>query len=46
MDVLTTGLDLLAIVLVVAGVGMFSVPAAMIVAGCLIGAVSYGLARR
>lgn len=46
MEILTTVLDLLAVVLIVTGVAMVSIPAAMVVAGLLVAAVSYGLARR
>lgn len=46
MEVLTTVLDLLAIVLIVSGVALIFPPAALIVAGVLVAAVSYGLARR
>lgn len=46
MDAITTVLDAAAIILIVAGVGMLSIPAALIVAGVLVAAVSYSLARR
>lgn len=43
---LTTALDVLALVLVVCGVALLSVPVALIVAGVGIGAFSYMLAGR
>lgn len=42
----TTALDVLALVLVVCGVALLSVPAALIVAGLGVGVVSYLIAGR
>ena len=43
---LTTILDALAVVLVVVGVGMWSIPAALVVAGIGLGVISYLIAGR